>query len=141
MDMSEISTLVGGFLTTLKPDSIADFMTYTIFFLALMTSVSLPDDNGQATNLLTAVMILAIFEMLVGQRWAVASAPLEQAFPAYIVRVSLFLLPFIAAGSVRPKGKKGRFGLPLAIIIGVIGLLYAIGSFVVPAMMGLQPMS
>jgi hypothetical protein len=138
MDTSQISELVGGFLTTLKPDSIADYMAYLIFLLALITSATLPDDNAQASNLLTATMLLAIFEITVGQTWAVSSAPLEKAFPAYLARIGLFLLPFIAAGSVRVRGKKGRFGLPLSVVIGILGVLYAVGSFVVPALMGLR---
>lgn len=138
MDTSQVGELVGGFLQTLRPDSLADIVCYIIFLLALITSMLLPDDNAQSTNLLYGTMLLAIFEITVGQTWAVRSAPLEQAFPAYIGRVCLFLLPFIAAGSVRVKGKKGRAGMPLAIVIGILGLLYFIGSFVAPQIMGLQ---
>lgn len=139
--MEQAGPLLQGFLETLKPTTIADFMAYIIFFLALITTMTLPDDNAQSTNLLYGTMLGAIFEMTVGQEWATFSAPLEQALPAFIVRIALFLFPFIAAGSVRVKGKKGRYGLPLSVVIGIIGLLYFIASFIVPTLIGLTPIA
>jgi hypothetical protein len=139
--MEQVGPLFEGFIQTLKPESIADFMCYIIFFLALITSMTLPDDNAQSTNLLYATMLFAIFELTVGQEWASLAAPIEQALPAFFVRVGLFLCPFIAAGSVRVKGKKGRLGLPLCVVIGIFGVLYSIGAFVVPQILGLQPIA
>jgi len=139
--MDQVQPLLDGFLQTVKPETIADFMCYIIFFLALITTMTLPDDNAQSTNLLYATMLGAIFELTVGQEWANVNQPLEHALPAFIIRVGLFLLPFIAAGSVRVKGKKGRYGLPLAVVIGILGLLYFIASFVVPGAVGLKPIA
>jgi hypothetical protein len=131
--MEQVQPLLEGFVQAIKPDSFADILLYLIFFLAMITSATLPDDSAQASNLLYGTLFLAIFDLTVGQEWY--NLGIEKAFPAFLARVGLFLLPFIAAGSVRVKGKKGRMGMPLAIVIGVIGLMYALGSFVVPDIM------
>lgn len=134
MDTSQIGTMVGGFLQTLRPDSAADIMLYLIFFLALITTMLLPDDNAQATNLLYLTLLLAIFDLTVGQIWY-KDPDITKAFPAFVVRVGLFLAPFIAAGSARTKGKKGRMGMPLSAVTGILGLLYFLAAFLVPTIM------
>ena len=131
MDTSQIGEIVGGFLQTLRPDSVADIILYLIFFLALITTMLLPDDNAQASNLLYLTLLLAIFDLTVGQLWY-NDPDIVRAFGAFIARVGLFLAPFIAAGSARTKGKKGRMGMPLSAVIGIIGLIYFLGAFLVP---------
>lgn len=124
----EIMTQVTAFFAALQPDGIGDIMIYLVFFLALLTTFFLADGNDMAGNLLYATMVLAIFNVTVGDEWY-QMADITRAFPAYAARVLMFLFPLIAAGAARSKKKKGKLAMPFSIVTGVIGMLYAVGAF------------
>jgi hypothetical protein len=116
------------FFNTMKPTSIGDIMAYGVFLFSLIAVFSLADGNGTAQNLLYGAIVLAIFDLTLGQTmyW---EGDYVRAFPAYIARVALFLLPFIAAGAARKKGKKGGAAPIFCILAGLIGLFYAVLGF------------
>lgn len=134
VDTSQITEQAGAFFATLRPETLADILIYIVFFLALLTTFLLPDGNDMAGNLLYGTMILALFNITVGVEWY-DSPDIVRAFPVFIARVCMFLLPFIAAGAARSKKKKGKAALPLCIVAGVVGLLYTVGTFVLPEVM------
>ncbi|MGJ3238450.1 MAG: hypothetical protein ACFE0Q_07070 [Anaerolineae bacterium] len=135
---NEVMQQFNAFLQTMTPTTLGDFLIYGVFLLALITTFVLADGNDLASNLLYATIVLAIFNLTVGQDWY-NRANINYAFPAYAARVGMFLLPFIAAGAARTKKNKGKAALPLAIVTGIIGLLYSVGAFAVPSVMN-QPL-
>lgn len=133
-DMSQFTQQAGAFFATLRPESLADILVYLVFFIALITTFLLPDGNDMAGNLLYGTMILALFNITVGVEWY-NDPDVVKALPSFVARVAMFLLPFIAAGAARSKKKKGKAALPLAVVAGVIGLIYVIGTFALPEVM------
>lgn len=134
VDTSQITEQAGAFFATLRPQSLADILVYMVFFLSLITTFLLPDGNDLAANLLYGTIILALFNITVGVEWY-DDADLLRAFPAFAARICMFLLPFIAAGATRVRKNKGKIAMPVCIVAGVIGLLYALGTFLAgPAM-------
>ena len=125
---------LGAFLQTMRPDTLGDILIYLVFFISLLTTFMLADGNNLAGNLLYATIVLALFNVTVGPQWY-RNPDITYAFPAFVARVAMFLLPFIAAGAARSKKKKGKAALPLAVLAGVIGLVYAVGAFALPALM------
>ena len=134
IDTSQITQQVSVFFANLAPDSLGDILVYMVFFIALITTFMLPDGNEMAGNLLYGTIVLALFNITVGAEWY-DDPDIVRAFPAFAARVCMFLLPFIAAGAARSKKKKGKAALPLCIVAGVIGLIYAVGSFALPSIM------
>ncbi|MGB7338686.1 MAG: hypothetical protein WBC91_07335 [Phototrophicaceae bacterium] len=124
----QVMEQVNAFFQTLRPDGIGDILIYLVFFMALLTTFLLADGNELAGNLLYATMVLAIFNLTVGESWY-SRSDIVYAFPAFAARVAMFLLPLIAAGASRSKKKKGKAALPLSIVTGVVGLLYTVGAF------------
>jgi len=122
---------VGAFFTTMRPDTIGDILLYVVFFLALITTFALADGNDMASYMLYGTMILALFNLTVGQEWAndQSGGVYSKAFIVFGTQVALFLLPFIAAGSARSKKKKGKAALPLSILAGVVGMIFVVGNF------------
>jgi hypothetical protein len=113
----------------LKPTSLGDIMVYGVFLFALIAAFMLPDGNGMPQNLLYGTIVIAIFDITIGQTW-VQDPDIIRAFPAFMARIGLFLLPFIAAGATRIRGKKGRLAPIMCGFAGIIGLLYVLLSFV-----------
>ena len=134
VDTSQITEQVGAFFATLRPETLADILVYIVFFLALLTTFLLPDGNDMAGNLLYGTMILALFNITVGVEWY-NDSDIVRALPAFIARVCMFLLPFVAAGASRTRKNKGKAALPLAIVAGVVGLIYTVGTFALPEVM------
>jgi hypothetical protein len=116
------------FVTTMKPTSIGDILAYGVFLFAVLGVIMLPDGNGMSQNLLYVTIILAIFDLTVGQTMYY-EADYVRALSAFAARAGLFLLPFIAAGAARIKGKKGKMAPVMCILAGVIGFFYAVLGF------------
>ncbi|MEM9955112.1 MAG: hypothetical protein AAF846_26120 [Chloroflexota bacterium] len=125
---NDVMAQVNDFFAALQPDGIGDILIYVVFFMALLTTFFLADGNNMAGNLLYVTMVLAIFNVTVGDVWY-NDQDVTRAFPAFAARVLMFLLPLIAAGAARSKKKKGKLALPLAAVTGIIGMLYAVGAF------------
>lgn len=124
----QVMTQVNAFLDTMRPDTLGDILAYVVFSLALITTFTLADGNDMAGNLLYATIVLALFNVTVGADWF-SHPDVAYAFPAYVARVTMFLLPFIAAGAARSKKKQGKLALPLSVLTGIVGMVYAVGSF------------
>lgn len=132
---NQIMDQVGAFFQTMRPDTLGDILIYMVFLIALITTFLLADGNNMAGNLLYGTIVLALFNLTVGPEWYRSSDLYTKAFPAFVARVGMFLLPFIAAGAARSRKNKGKAALPLAVVAGVIGLVYAIGAFALPELM------
>lgn len=128
---SQAMEQVNAFIAAMRPETIGDILLYVVFLLALITTFTLTDGNDLAGNLLYGTMVLALFNVTVGVIWYEDPDPVY-AFPAFITRVAMFLLPFIAAGAARSRKNKGKAALPLAAVTGIIGLIYNIAAFALP---------
>ena len=128
MDTTPVVDAFNSFLQVMKPSSVGDMLAYGVFLFALIGVFMLPDGNGMSQNLLYATIIIAIFDVTVGQTMFYDPDPFK-AFPAFAARTGLFLLPWIAAGASRIKGKKGRMAPVFCILAGLIGLFYAVLGF------------
>jgi hypothetical protein len=128
MDTSQVVEAFNSFITVMKPTSIGDILAYGVFLFALLGVFMLPDGNGMAQNLLYVTILLAIFDVTIGQTLYYDPDPFK-AFASFGARMGLFLLPWIAAGASRIKSKKGRMAPPIMILAGIIGLFYAVLGF------------
>jgi hypothetical protein len=126
--MEQFQQSLGLFLSTMTPHSIGDIMAYGVALLALIATFSLADGNSLSQNLLYGTIILAIFDLTLGQSMYFES-DYVRAFPAYIARIGLCLLPIIAAGAARKKGKKGGSAWIFCVLAGGLGLFYAVLGF------------
>lgn len=131
VDTSQITEQLGNFVVAMRPETLGDILLYLVFLLSLLTTFLLADGNNLAGNLLYGTMLLALFNVTVGQEWY-ENPDVVYAFPAFVTRVCMFLLPFVAAGASRAKKNKGKAALPLGIVTGVVGLVYNVAAFVLP---------
>lgn len=128
----QVMEQINNFLLVMRPDSLGDYLLYGVLILSLLTTFFLADGNDMASYLLYGTIILCLFNLTVGQQWApprcITTAEVDDVYSralfVFISQIGLFLLPFIAAGSTRSKGKKGKAALPMAIVAGVVGVLY-----------------
>lgn len=121
-------------LNILRPDTLADYFIYGIFLLSLIATAVIPEKNDQASYLMFAVMFCAILDLL---RQQGANFPIpgfdNQGFATFLIHVIMAIFPFIAAGAIRRRSRKqGALAVPICLLLGLIGTLYAIGSFLVP---------
>jgi hypothetical protein len=130
VDTTQITEAFGSFITVMKPQSLGDILAYGVFLFALLGVIMLPDGNGMSQNLLYVTIILAIFDVTVGQTMFFEQ-DYTRAFAAYTARIGLFLLPIIAAGAARIKGKKGKLSPIMCILAGVVGFFYTALGFLV----------
>jgi hypothetical protein len=54
-------------------------------------------------------------------------------FFTFLLHIAMAMLPFITAGMIRRRGRKGAASIPLAILGGIIACLYALMAFVSPS--------
>ena len=95
---------------------------YVVFFLALLTLLTMPDKNLVPTLLIATVMLCAVIAKLS----LASSDPIfrQREFGMMIINVAVGVLPFIVAGMVR-RGKTRRSTVqPLAILTGIFGTVY-----------------
>lgn len=122
--MEQFQEYASLFATTMKPTSIADFMAYGVLLLTIIGLFSLADGNAMAQYLLYGTILLSIFDVTFGQTMFF-EGDYTRAFPAFVARIGMCLLPIIAAGAARKKGKKGGMAPLFCILAGVLGLVYA----------------
>ncbi len=128
---NQVMEQVGAFFATMRPETIGDILLYVVFFLVLITTFTLADGNDMASYLLYGTMILALFNLTVGQQWEndQSGGVYSKAFIVFGSQVALFLLPWVAAGAARSKKKKGKAAIPLSILAGVVGMVFVVGNF------------
>lgn len=113
----------------LLPQNFADIFIYLIFFLSLLMLFFIPEKSQQANYIMFVVLFLAMVDKI---RQATDQIPIEgldnEGFATLLIHVGLFVLPLIAAGLIRGRGRNDKRGVPVGILIGLIGGLYAVGT-------------
>lgn len=110
------------------PKQPIDILLYVIFILALINLAILPDGNGTPGYLLTGVMLAAV----VAKVDLIQFVDVENFFkPLFtiILGIIMTVLPFMAAGLTRKRGRKGGASVPVSIIVGILGGLFTLGLF------------
>jgi hypothetical protein len=92
------------------------YLLYIIFFLSLISLFSMPDKNIIPTILIAVVLMAAVIAK-------VDAVSNHCDFLSYVLNVSMFVLPFIAGGTIRSRQSKGRAVGP-AIIAAIFGGVY-----------------
>ena len=113
----------------LLPQNIADIFIYFVFFMSLLMLFFIPEKSQQSTYLMFFVVFLAVIDKI---RQATSEIPVEgldnDGFATMLVHIGMFVLPLIAAGLIRGRGRKDKRGVPIGILIGLLAGLYAVGT-------------
>jgi hypothetical protein len=113
----------------LLPQNMADIFIYLIFFLSLLMLGLIPEKSQQSNYLMFFVIFLAVIDKI---RQASTNLPVpgldNDGFATLLLHVGLFIFPLIAAGLIRGTGRKDKRGVPVGLLIGLFGGLYAIGT-------------
>lgn len=97
-----------------------NILLYLIFFLSLLTVLTMPDKNLLPTLIMVGVVMATVIAKL-----SISSVPpllRKNEFGMFMLNVSIFVLPLLTAGIVRAR-KKGRTVI-LCIITGSLGGMY-----------------
>jgi hypothetical protein len=119
----------------LRPGSLADIFIYAIFFTALGVLFTMPEKNEIPLYLVFAVIFACIVDLMRmrvqanGGRFPIPGAD-AKGFFTFILHIAMAMIPFITAGMIRRRGRKGAASIPLAILGGIIGCLYAMLAFI-----------
>lgn len=138
--------LIQSILEVLRPSSIGDIIIYLIIIILFVTTIVLPDKNDQANFFLLAALFASFLDLLRGsdgQLFAGTGAAYfgggsgylgfgDSGFATLLLHVVMAIGPFIAAGLMRIRTRRGRMAVPLSILAGIIGSLYALGAFFAP---------
>jgi hypothetical protein len=122
----------------LKPGSLADVFIYAIFFSALGVLFTMPEKNETPLYLVFAVIFFCIIDLMRmrvqanGGRFPIPGSD-AKGFFTFILHIAMGMVPFITAGMIRRRGRKGAASVPLAVIAGIVGSLYAMLAFVSPS--------
>jgi uncharacterized membrane protein (UPF0136 family) len=97
---------------------------YIIFFFALFTLFTMPDKNMVPTMLIAVVLLCAVIAKIS----LAASRPIfqERDFGMMIINIATSVLPFVVAGMIRRGKSRQVTAVPLAIITGIAGSIYAL---------------
>ena len=118
----------------LKPASLADVFIYVIFFSILGVLFTMPEKNETPMYLLFAMIFCCIVDLMrtrvveAGGRFPIPGAD-AKGFFTFMLHIAMAMLPFITAGMIRRRGRKGAASIPLAILAGVVACLYALLAF------------
>lgn len=114
-------------LNILRPDSIADFLIYTVMLLSLFQTFVTPSGNDTSNYLQFATILLCILDLLRSGANLPVDGLENNGFATFLLRTGMFLLPLLIAGNVKSgKGKKQSAGLAraLAVLTFIVGFLY-----------------
>ncbi|GEM_PF-625600 len=139
--MEDLLQQVGALL---RPSSLSDIFIYIIFFLSLIASFVIPEKNVQAPYMMYTVILGCIIDLLrgsggeglssiAGLRIAGESILSDFGFLTFIIHIIMFVFPIIAAGLTRRFGQRaGALAVPLCLLAGLFGGIYALLSFAAP---------
>jgi hypothetical protein len=97
-----------------------NILLYLIFFLSLLTVLTMPDKNLLPTLIMVGVVMLTVIAKL-----SISAVPpllRKNEFGMFMINVGIFVLPLLTAGIVRAR-KKGRTVI-LCIVAGILGGMY-----------------
>lgn len=130
----------------LTPSSLSDFFAYGILLLSLATLFAMPEKNNTPLYIMYVVIFFAVLDLLRGDNgelfstigatfYGGGSGYLgfgNQGFGTMFTHLGMGLLPLVGGAMIRRRGKQGRFGMPLAFLTGIVGMVYTIGAFTSP---------
>lgn len=115
-------------MDVLRPQGLGDYLVYTSFFLALITSGIIPEKSQNARWVMTVVLFCAVMiKIRIHEQLGIER--FFQDFAWMMLALGMGILPYISAGLIRLRGKQGRASIPLAIFTGIIGSLYVLLFF------------
>ena len=126
--MEQLLHDVGGILAV---RDIWDVFVYLLFFMTLVMLILIPDKNIQPTTLMTVVLLLLIIDKVRpknGGEFLIEGFD-NGGFGTLLIHIGIAILPFIAAGLVRGRSQKDRRAMPLGVLTGIIGMVYAFAFF------------
>jgi len=128
MDIQLILAQIGEIL---RPSSLGDILIYAILILAFLTLMLTPEKNDRPNYILLLVIFVTVIDLLRGSTGNVIPVPGfdDEGFGTLIIHIIMGVAPLLAAGSIRAPQRKGRISIPLALITGIIGSIYAIIAF------------
>ncbi len=119
----------------LLPHSLADIFVYVIFFSALGVLFTMPEKNETPLYLVFGIIFGCILDLMrvrvaeSGGRFPIPGSD-AKGFFTFLLHIALAMMPFITAGMIRRRGRKGALSIPLAILCGVVASLYAAVAFI-----------
>jgi hypothetical protein len=129
----DINTLAQQAIQQLRPDNLASIFIYLILILSLVAVALMPEKSVNSQYIMFVVVFFSIVDLLRGDG---RSFPVpgfnDTGFATFLIHVGMFALPLIAGGMVRRTSRKGGAALPLCLLVGLIGGIYAVGSFITP---------
>ena len=131
---TQVNAVFQQFIAVVRPNSIGDIFIYSIFLLGFITLLPMPDGNDPAQYLTFGVILMCILDLLRGDgtNFPIAGAD-DRGFFTFMIHVLMFVFAFITAGVVRRNTKQKAGATPaLAVINGLIAVMYAIASFIAP---------
>ena len=109
-----------------------DIFIYIIFFMSLVTLVLIPDKNMQSTMLMSLVLLFTVVDKVrpasPNNDFLVPGFD-DQGFATFLIHIGMFVFPLIAGTLVRSRSQKGKRAMPLGILTGILGGLYAAAFF------------
>lgn len=113
----------------LLPGNLADIFIYLIFFGSLLMLAFIPEKSGTSQYMMFFVLFLALIDKV---RQATDQIPIpgldNDGFATMLIHIGMFVIPLMAAGLIRGRGRNDKRGVPVGILIGMIGGLYAAGT-------------
>ncbi len=116
----------------LRPDGIWDIFIYIMFFMSLIMIMLIPEKNMQPTMLMYGVLLCSIIDKIrpSGQDPNFVMPGFDdKGFGTLLIHLVMFTFPLMAAGLIRGRAQKDKRGIPVGIITGLLGGVYAAGHF------------
>lgn len=126
------------FIDLLKPASLADVFIYAIFFSTLGVLFTMPEKNEIPLYILFGIILCCILDLMrmrvaaTGGKFPIPGSD-AKGFFTFLLHIAMAMLPFINAGMIRRRGRKGAAAIPLSILGGIVACLYALLAFASPS--------
>ncbi|QPC80556.1 hypothetical protein G4Y79_12615 [Phototrophicus methaneseepsis] len=119
----------------LRPETLGDYFVYLLIILNFVVLTLTPEKNDYANYLILLVLFCCVIDLMRGSNGAIM--PIEgfdnYGFGTMLLHIIMGIIPFMAATAVRLRGqRKGRLSIPLAIVAGITGSLYAVFALTAP---------
>jgi hypothetical protein len=131
-------------ISVIRPDSLGDLAIYLIFILSIIALATIPEKNVLSPYLMYVVLLCCVIDLVRGagavpgglNRFQIGGESLlsNNGFITFLMHIIMFTFPLVAGGMVRRQGRKGGLALPMCLLVGLIGGVYALASFFAPAL-------
>ena len=124
--------ILTGVVDILRPEGIWDIFIYIMFFMSLIMIVLIPEKNMQPTMLMYGVLLCAVIDKIRPSGYDpdfLMPGFDDKGFGTLLIHLVMFTFPLMAAGLIRGRGPKDKRGVPVGIMTGILGGVYAAGHF------------